>query len=454
MTTRAQAIEAAHRWINGELPSASADGSTGARRVHSHEFDLGWVLWAEPSPVRVDPLTGERRAPEEVGAACAVVDRATGRFTVWPSVPVDEVVTLYRDFLGAGAHDPGLPPATGRGTRAELTYRDALGEPRSLALRSAPGLPHPALRGWWWLREQGVRAEDVLAVHTDLRLSALPGGYWAHALAAELPGVRVGFDLPYGPRFDHRAAAVRALPADPDGPARNRVPFPRGAAPGPARPDGAPSGEVRSGGEPTPGEPTDRALADRLVERFGAGGVRRFDPADLARADLPEATARVLRDIGVPVAVEGFFGLHHPGPDAIADGTRAGSVLPPLAAHLAEAGRGTRVAERERLALAPQLLLGTDGWALITVDTACGAVRAVDPDYATARHCNDGAASFVRCLALFDERLPGLRGLDPRAAGAAVDALQRELAAIDPTVFDDPENWWAVIVEQLWDGLL
>ncbi|MFD0348027.1 hypothetical protein ACFQ0M_22365 [Kitasatospora aburaviensis] len=63
MTTRAQAIEAAHRWINGELPSASADGSTGARRVHSHEFDLGWVLWAEPSPVRVDPLTGERRAP-------------------------------------------------------------------------------------------------------------------------------------------------------------------------------------------------------------------------------------------------------------------------------------------------------------------------------------------------------------------------------------------------------
>ncbi|WP_406199879.1 SUKH-4 family immunity protein [Kitasatospora sp. NBC_01560] len=434
MTTRAAAIEAAHRWINGDLPRASADGSTGSRRVHSHEFELGWVVWAEPPPVQVDPLTGERRAPEEVGAACAVVDRETGRFTVWPSVPVGEVVLLYRDFLGAGAHDPTRPPATGRGTRAELTYRDDRGEVCALAVRSAPGLPHPALRAWWWLREQGVQAKDVLTVRTDLRLSALPGGYWAYALAAELPDTAVGFDLPYGPRFDHRAAAVRALPAEPGGPVRNRVPFPRGTPPLPAEPD--------------------RELAARLVERFGAGGVQRFDPADAARADLPEPTARVLLTVGVPVAVEGFFAVHHPRPDAIADGSRPGAVLPPLAGYLAEAGRGTRVAERERLALAPQLLLGTDGWALITVDTACGAVRAVDPDYATARHCNDGPAAFVRCLALFAERLPGLRGADPTAAGAAVDALQRGLAAIDPTVFDDPENWWAVIVEQLWDGLL
>lgn len=293
MTTRAAAIEAAHRWINGDLPRASADGSTGSRRVHSHEFELGWVVWAEPPPVQVDPLTGERRAPEEVGAACAVVDRETGRFTVWPSVPVGEVVLLYRDFLGAGAHDPTRPPATGRGTRAELTYRDDRGEVCALAVRSAPGLPHPALRAWWWLREQGVQAKDVLTVRTDLRLSALPGGYWAYALAAELPDTAVGFDLPYGPRFDHRAAAVRALPAEPGGPVRNRVPFPRGTPPLPAEPD--------------------RELAARLVERFGAGGVQRFDPADAARADLPEPTARVLLTVGVPVAVEGFFAVHHPG---------------------------------------------------------------------------------------------------------------------------------------------
>jgi hypothetical protein len=363
-----------------------------------------------------------------------VVDRQSGRFTVWPSVPVDDVVGLYRDFVGAGGYDPSRPPVTGRGARAELRYRDAAGEERSLALRSAAGLPHPALRGWWWLREQGVAAEDVLSVRTDLRPSALPGGYWAYALAAELPHVRVEFELPYGPRSDHRAAAVRALPAPQDGPAGNRVPFPRPVRPAPDEPDAA--------------------LAARLAERFGPAGVQRFDPADVTRAELPGDAAALLLAVGVPTAVPGFFALHHPGAKAIVDGTRPGTVLPPLPAHLAALGRGTRVAERERSALAGQLLLGTDGWALVALDPADGAVRAVDPDYATARHCNADLRAFVRCLEVFAGWWPAPRGLDRAAAGAAVDGLQRALVEVDGTVFADPENWWAVIVEQLWDGLL
>ncbi|GAB7182403.1 hypothetical protein ATKI12_2234 [Kitasatospora sp. Ki12] len=430
MVSRAQAVEAGHRWINGDLPQ----GSGVVRRVCAHEFELGWVVWAEPARVEVDPRTGERRAPEEVGAACAVVDRESGRFTVWPSVPVDEVVGLYRDFVGAGGYDPTRPPATGRGVRAELTYRDGAGEERSLALRSAAGLPHPALRGWWWLREQGVAAEDVSAVRTDLRMSALPGGYWAHALDAELPDARIDFELPYGPRFDHRAAAVRALPAPPDGPVRNRVPFPR----------------------PVRGEPDapDAVLAGRLAARFGPAGVRRFDPADVVRAELSGDEAALLLTVGVPTAVPGFFALHHPGTEAVADGTRPGTVLPSAVAHLAALGRGARVAERERLALAEQLVLGTDGWALVVLDRLDGTVRAVDPDYATARHCNADLRAFVRCLEVFAGWWPALRGLDPVAAGGAVDGLQRALVELDGTVFADPENWWAVIVEQLWDGLL
>ncbi|MGW6916722.1 SUKH-4 family immunity protein, partial [Kitasatospora sp. NPDC054939] len=426
--TRAQAIDAAHRWINGEW-------AAGTRRVHSHEFDLGWVVWAEPSPVGVDPLTGERRAPEEIGAACGVVDRETGGLTVWPSVPVDEVVGLYRDSLGAGRWDPRLPPATGRGTRAELTYRDAFGAPRTLALHSAPGLPHPALRAWRQLQQDGVRPEDVLTVHTDLRLSALPGGYWAHALAAELPGAQVFGELPYGPWFHHRAAAVRALPPGPEGaPVPNRVPFPRSVPAGPAV--------------------ADPAVAARLDAQFGPQGVRRFGPDELSGADLPDAIARTLLTVGVPVVVPDFFALYDPRPDAVVDGSRPDPLLPPVAEHLARLGRGTRAAERERRALVPQLLLGTDGWALITVDTAQGAVRAVEPDYATARHCNADPTAFVRCLAVFADRRPALAGQPPHAAGALLAELQRELAAIDGTVFDDPENWWAVIVEQLWDGLL
>jgi hypothetical protein len=427
MTTREQALATAHRWIHGDLPADAASP------VRSHEFEHGWVVWPEPAPVRVDPLTGERRAPEEIGAACAVVDRTTGGLTVWPSVPVPEVVRRYRDFLGAGDYDPALPPATGPGTRATLRYRDAQGGERSLAVPATTGLPHPALRAWEQLRGQGVRPEDLIGVHTDLRPAALPGGYTAHALAAALPGVPVTCDLAYGPWFDGRAEAVRALPAAP-GVRPNRVPFPRTVPPA------APEGEA--------------ALAARLAGVFGPEGVRRFDAGAVQAADLPEAVARPLLQVGLPLAVAGLFALHHPEPDGIADGTRTGAPLPDAAGHLAALGRGAAATADARQGLLGQVVLGGDGHALVTVDTLQGRVRAVDPDTATARYCNADLTAFTRSLALAAERLPALRGLHPYAAGPAVAEFQWALAALDGTAFGDPENWWSVIVEQLWHGLL
>ncbi|GAA2745147.1 SUKH-4 family immunity protein [Kitasatospora cinereorecta] len=425
MITREQALAAAHRWVNGDLPQEVS------RPVRSHEFDLGWVLWPEPAPVQVDPLTGERRAPEEIGAACAVVDRRSGELSVWPSVPVPEVIRLYRDRLGAGSHNPALPPVTGPGARAVLTYRDQLGETRTLEVEPALGRPHPAVRGWQQLRQQGVPAEDVLGIRTELRPWMLPGGYWAYVLGAQLPDVPVSFDLPYGPRFDHRAADARTLAARRRA-AFNRVPFPVAVAP--AQPEG------------------EQELAALLAARFGSDGVRRFDADAVAAADLPEAVARPLLRIGLPWTVEGFFTLHHPEADGVAEA--AAPVLPDVAAHLDGLGRGRRATAAARAALLGQLLIGTDGWALVTVDTAQGRVRAIDPDDATARWCNADLTAFVRSLALFADRYPRLRDLPPATAGPAVAELQWSLAALDRTAFSDPENWWSVIVEQLWHGVL
>ncbi|GAA1151978.1 hypothetical protein F4556_004038 [Kitasatospora gansuensis] len=426
MTTLAQALDTAHRWVNGELAQESQ------RALRAHEFELGWVVWPEPAPVRVDPLTGDRRAPEELGAACAVVDRTTGELTVWPSVPVPQVVQLYRDRIGAGGYDPALPPTTGPGCRAQLGYRDALGEERTLVLRSAAGRPHPALRAWQQLAEQGVPPEDVLSVHTDLRPAMLPGGYVAAALLAALPTARHSHDLAYGPRYDGRARAVRS--AGPANPRPNRVPFP-GNVP-PAQPE------------------AEAALTARLAAQFGPQGVRRFDPSHTAAADLPEAVARPLQQTGLPVAVEGFFTLHHPVSDGIADGTPDAPVLPDLAGHLAAHGLGGRATEQARRELLGQLLIGTDGWALLTVDTAQGRIRAVDPETAATRYVNADLTAFVRSLALLADRLPKLRDLHPLAAGQAVAELQWSLAGLDRTVFNDPENWWSVIIEQLWHGIL
>ncbi|MEV6207718.1 SUKH-4 family immunity protein [Kitasatospora sp. NPDC051914] len=434
MTTREQAMEAAHRWLNGDLPEEQW------RTVGVHEFDLGWVLWAEPAEAaEAGAPEGERRAPAEIGSACAVVDRETGELTTWPSVPVEEVVRLYRDKLGAGTYDPDRPLATGPGATAVLTYRDADGEEQSLFRMSAPGTRHPEVHAWRTLQQQGVRPEDVLAVHTDLRPCELPGGYCAATLLAELPVATFSYGHDYGPRFDRRAAGVRAL-AD----ATEKL-FREAGRPVPPRPNRAPFPRAVEAAAPE----RDAALGRRLAEQFGADGVHRFDADDTAATALPDAAGATLVWAGLPARVDGFFEVL-PG-------------LPDVAAHLAATGRGSRVPDAARALLAEYVLLGTDGHALVAVQCGdggtgtgqgIGRIWAVDPDNGTGRYLNRDLPAYVRCLALLAAHRPARVGLDPHAAAEATDAFQQQLAALDPTVFQDPENWWAVVVEQMWDGLL
>lgn len=145
MTSQEQALAVADRWLN---PEGSAEPR---REVRMQEFDLGWVVWAAPAAPERDPVTGERRPPAEIGNACGVVDRRTGELTVWPSVPVDEVVQMYQQKHGGtaqGADSPeGSRPVTGPGNTAVFTYVDpANGEETTLFRNSGPGLPPPSTR--------------------------------------------------------------------------------------------------------------------------------------------------------------------------------------------------------------------------------------------------------------------------------------------------------------------
>ncbi|MEU5546886.1 hypothetical protein AB0G85_31580 [Streptomyces sioyaensis] len=165
MINQAQAQTTAARWLNPE-------GHQGPpREVALQEFDLGWVVWAVPPPPEVDPATGQRRPPAEIGAACGVVDRASGELTVWPSVPVDEVIRRYQQKHGTGPGTapaaPAEPPVTGPGNTAVATYPDpATGEETTLARVSAPGAPPVEYQVHDELRRLGVRPVDVRAFHT------------------------------------------------------------------------------------------------------------------------------------------------------------------------------------------------------------------------------------------------------------------------------------------------
>ena len=67
---------------------------------------------------------------------------------------------------------------------------------------------------------------------------------------------------------------------------------------------------------------------------------------------------------------------------------------------------------------------------------------------------NSSLPEFARCMALLG-RMWRLRiGLTPEQAGHWTVDFQAQLAAQDPAAIASPDNWWSVLIEQMWDGLL
>ncbi|WP_395573017.1 SUKH-4 family immunity protein [Streptomyces sp. BK79] len=98
MVTFAQAQERAEEWVNGELPAYQH------REVRVREFDLGFVVWAE------DRADGPRSGG---GAQRLVIARDSGEATLWPALPVGEVIRRYEEEYGrpGEAEEPAPAPA-------------------------------------------------------------------------------------------------------------------------------------------------------------------------------------------------------------------------------------------------------------------------------------------------------------------------------------------------------
>ncbi|MFJ2888515.1 SUKH-4 family immunity protein [Streptomyces sp. NPDC087305] len=96
MVTFAQAQERAEEWINGDVPSYQH------REVRVREFDLGFVIWAE------DRADGPR---SDGGAQRMVLARDTGEATLWPALPVGEVVRRYEEEYGRADEIADAVPA-------------------------------------------------------------------------------------------------------------------------------------------------------------------------------------------------------------------------------------------------------------------------------------------------------------------------------------------------------
>ncbi|MBN0046037.1 SUKH-4 family immunity protein [Streptomyces actuosus] len=96
MVTFAQAQERAEEWVNGDVPAYQH------REVRVREFELGFVVWAE------DRADGPR---SDGGAQRLVIARDSGEATLWPALPVGEVIRRYEEEYGRADEPQDAVPA-------------------------------------------------------------------------------------------------------------------------------------------------------------------------------------------------------------------------------------------------------------------------------------------------------------------------------------------------------
>ncbi|MEU6538253.1 SUKH-4 family immunity protein [Streptomyces sp. NPDC047000] len=131
MVTFAQAQERAEEWVNGDVPAYQH------REVRVREFELGFVVWAEDRP------EGPR---SDGGGQRLVIARDSGEATLWPALPVGEVIRRYEEEYGR-PDDAGPPVAPPAPARVDLNQTSFLLSPPEWLQEAADKLGIPDRRG-------------------------------------------------------------------------------------------------------------------------------------------------------------------------------------------------------------------------------------------------------------------------------------------------------------------
>ncbi|ARQ70272.1 SUKH-4 family immunity protein [Streptomyces marincola] len=423
-----------------------------------------------PPPPGPPPAPGSGRAPEgPPGAATAGTEENTAPAYV-PTRMVDpDVVAALRDAgtptppaapgpppapspppgslpppgpaAGHGPPPPGAgygypppgQPAVGSGYMAVLRYRAPDGSEQQLIRRSAPGMPHPEWQILHELRSMNVPPQQVIELHTELQSCELPGGYCARMIRETWPQVRITHTAAYGRDLASRQAGVRHLVEHQDelqqfadGPPRSapvRAPLPQQHA--------------------APAVGLD-VIGQELVQAFGPQGVFRHTPQTVSRQGVPEIVAQTLVWSGLPLEIGPFFWAQ----------AQPGRPVPTLGELAME--RGVQPAPDA----GSYLVIGTDFGRQLCVQYGTAAIVAVPLEAGPGgqstppQFVNASLPQFARCMALLGRMWRLRLGLNSEQAGRWTTDFQVQLGSLDPTAVADPESWWSVLLEQMWDGLL
>ncbi|MFE7527920.1 nucleic acid/nucleotide deaminase domain-containing protein [Kitasatospora sp. NPDC057542] len=171
---------------------------------------------------------------------------------------------------------------------------------------------------------------------------------------------------------------------------------------------------------------------DRLVQRFGEAGVRRFDAE---QTDPFTAERQALENISrlvLPLQVLPYF---HTVADEPASLSRYATLI------------GRQLDQESQLSWAR---LGSDRAYDLCV-TPEGTVRGAMLGYdEPERFVNSTPEAFAEGLLQLDIALEAIGGTDdPAVAGAALDGLESALRAADGQALADPEHWWSLVLEDI-----
>ncbi|MGW2275961.1 SUKH-4 family immunity protein, partial [Streptomyces yangpuensis] len=177
MVTFAQAQERAEEWINGDVPAYQH------REVRVREFGLGFVVWAEDRAA--GPVSGG-------GRQRLVIARDSGEVTLWPGLPVGEVIRRYEEEYGAVA--------------ATAAAEASVPAPRIDSEQTSFMLSPPE-----WLQEAADRA-GIAPRPAAAAASASPS---PDAESAPVPGAADAVPLRRGGEIPYEPTANDGVPATP-----------------------------------------------------------------------------------------------------------------------------------------------------------------------------------------------------------------------------------------------
>lgn len=303
MVTFAQAQERGEEWINGDLPAYQH------REVRVREFDLGFVVWAEDRPdgPRVDG-----------GSQRLVIARDSGDATLWPALPVGEVIRRYEEEYARAeeaADTPPTPPA-----RVDLNQTSFLLTPPEWLQEAADQLGIPDRPG-------ATRGGTETAAATDGAGRPVPGdgapsagGGQPSAPPPTQAGVPVSADAGSGADSGSGSGpgagaggAGSAEGASGTRAARDDVRAPGGApwAPAADSAPGATSGAGTgvtsgAGAGATPGADGANAGAGAQGSGFAPGGASGGAPADVTPWAGTDITPDAGEDVSVPLPATVF----------------------------------------------------------------------------------------------------------------------------------------------------